>query len=166
MAILTVVWTDILFISVLFRFHFFTWYPYDLGHLLRGFGTLLHTWHSLYVSVCTIDSLLGSGNIPYLRMFSVQQVLWVVWFLFSYSLLLWEYWGTWAQHVPNTFRVCVVRSKIKTKFRPKFRLKNAKELGETSLMFLVHPSLTIDEIDRACTAIKKVSIMATKVASS
>jgi dTDP-4-amino-4,6-dideoxygalactose transaminase len=54
----------------------------------------------------------------------------------------------------------------KTKFRPKFRLKNAKELGETSLMFLVHPSLTIDEIDRACTAIKKVSIMATKVASS
>lgn len=38
----------------------------------------------------------------------------------------------------------------KTKFRPKFRLKNAKQLGETSLMFLVHPTLTHEEIKKTC----------------
>lgn len=33
-----------------------------------------------------------------------------------------------------------------TPWRPKTRLKNAKKLGETSLMFLVHPTLTKDDI--------------------
>ena len=43
-----------------------------------------------------------------------------------------------------------------TGFRPSERLPVAKELGETSLMFLVHPTLTGQEIDRACTAIHQV----------
>lgn len=37
-----------------------------------------------------------------------------------------------------------------TGWRPKNRLTNAKELGETSLMFLVHPTLTKEEIDKTC----------------
>ena len=49
-----------------------------------------------------------------------------------------------------------------TGFRPKKRLPNAKELGETSLMFLVHPTLTEDEIQRTCTAIKTVMELAVK----
>ena len=44
----------------------------------------------------------------------------------------------------------------KTNFRPKGRLKFAKELGETSLMFLVHPSLTQENINTAIAAIKLV----------
>lgn len=41
-------------------------------------------------------------------------------------------------------------------FRPTTRLPNAKELGETSLMFLVHPTLQQAEIDKACDAINTV----------
>ena len=40
-----------------------------------------------------------------------------------------------------------------TGLRPKERLVNAKELGETSLMFLVHPTLTKNEIKQTCDAI-------------
>lgn len=43
-----------------------------------------------------------------------------------------------------------------TGFRPAERLPMAKELGETSLMFLVHPTLTEAEIDLTCHAIKQV----------
>ena len=49
-----------------------------------------------------------------------------------------------------------------TGFRPKERLANAKKLGETSLMFLVHPTLTKDEIQQTCDAITSVMNMATK----
>jgi len=49
-----------------------------------------------------------------------------------------------------------------TGFRPKERLPNAKELGETSLMFLVHPTLTEDEIQKTCDAIKSVMELAVK----
>ncbi len=35
-------------------------------------------------------------------------------------------------------------------YRPKSSLANAKSLGETSLMFLVHPTLTQQEIDKTC----------------
>ena len=49
-----------------------------------------------------------------------------------------------------------------TGFRPKERLVNAKELGETSLVFLVHPTLTKDEIQQTCDAITSVMNMATK----
>lgn len=43
-----------------------------------------------------------------------------------------------------------------TPWRPKTRLKNAKKLGETSLMFLVHPTLTKDDIDDTVKNIKIV----------
>jgi dTDP-4-amino-4,6-dideoxygalactose transaminase len=49
-----------------------------------------------------------------------------------------------------------------TAYRPKERLKVARELGETSLMFLVHPTLTEADIDRTCQAIRDVFSMAEK----
>ncbi|QQX81817.1 DegT/DnrJ/EryC1/StrS aminotransferase family protein [Shewanella sp. KX20019] len=49
-----------------------------------------------------------------------------------------------------------------TPWRPKARLKNAVELGETSLMFLVHPTLTEAEIDKTCEVIRKVLLSAQK----
>ncbi len=41
------------------------------------------------------------------------------------------------------------------------RLPVAKELGDTSLMFLVHPTLTVEEINKTCDAIKTVFFAAT-----
>jgi dTDP-4-amino-4,6-dideoxygalactose transaminase len=43
-----------------------------------------------------------------------------------------------------------------TGFRPTERLPVAKELGETSLMFLVHPTLTDGEIKKTCQVIYEV----------
>jgi dTDP-4-amino-4,6-dideoxygalactose transaminase len=43
-----------------------------------------------------------------------------------------------------------------TGFRPEKRLLNAIELGETSLMFLVHPTLTVEEIEKTCRVITNV----------
>ena len=43
-----------------------------------------------------------------------------------------------------------------TIFRPRHRLPIARELGETSLMFLVHPTLTEEEMTRACEVISGV----------
>ena len=45
-----------------------------------------------------------------------------------------------------------------TGFRPKERLPVAKELGETSLMFLVHPTLTKEEIQKTCNVLKEVAL--------
>ena len=47
-----------------------------------------------------------------------------------------------------------------TGFRPKERLPVAKELGETSLMFLVHPTLTMEEIELTCSVIREVAKLA------
>ncbi|MEZ9465452.1 DegT/DnrJ/EryC1/StrS family aminotransferase [Vibrio breoganii] len=47
-----------------------------------------------------------------------------------------------------------------TPWRPKNRLKNAVELGETSLMFLVHPTLTSVEIELTCSVLDEVLSMA------
>ena len=47
-----------------------------------------------------------------------------------------------------------------TGWRPKDRLPVAKELGETSLMFLVHPTLTNTEIQKTCDAIERVMSLA------
>lgn len=47
-----------------------------------------------------------------------------------------------------------------TGFRPGQRLPVARELGETSLMFLVHPTLTEIEIDKTCAAIHDVMTQA------
>lgn len=46
--------------------------------------------------------------------------------------------------------------------RPAVRHANAKFLGETSLMFLVHPTLTADEIEKTCYALKEVMLLATE----
>lgn len=48
-------------------------------------------------------------------------------------------------------------------FRPKHPLPNAKQLGETALMFLVHPTLTDDEINQSCAAIKQVLTQAQQI---
>ncbi|MHA3105234.1 DegT/DnrJ/EryC1/StrS family aminotransferase [Acinetobacter sp. ANC 3791] len=43
-----------------------------------------------------------------------------------------------------------------TPWRPAQRLINAKQLGETSLMFLVHPTLSPESIEKTLSAIQKV----------
>ena len=45
-----------------------------------------------------------------------------------------------------------------TRFRPKERLSVAKKLGETSLMFLVHPTLTEEEIQKTCDVLIEVAL--------
>ncbi|CEK10246.1 DegT/DnrJ/EryC1/StrS family aminotransferase [Legionella hackeliae] len=49
-----------------------------------------------------------------------------------------------------------------TAYRPKERLPVARQLGDTSLMFLVHPSLTKEEIDKTCSVLERVMNEATK----
>ena len=46
--------------------------------------------------------------------------------------------------------------------RPKDRLSVARELGETSLMFMVHPTLKVTEIEETARAIQKVMSVAAK----
>lgn len=43
-------------------------------------------------------------------------------------------------------------------FRPTERLSAARELGETSLMFLVHPTLTDAEVDKTCAVLQQVML--------
>lgn len=47
-----------------------------------------------------------------------------------------------------------------TGFRPAERLPVAKELGETSLMFLVHPTLMQAEVDKTCAVLREVMELA------
>lgn len=47
-----------------------------------------------------------------------------------------------------------------TGWRPAASLPVAKELGETSLMFLVHPTLTDAEIEKTCSVVREVLAMA------
>ena len=49
-----------------------------------------------------------------------------------------------------------------TGWRPESRLLGAKELGEISLMFLVHPTLTDEEISKTCNAIDRTLLQASK----
>ena len=49
-----------------------------------------------------------------------------------------------------------------TGFRPKERLPNARMLGETSLMFLVHPTLTQSEIEKTAQVLQEVLALASK----
>ena len=49
-----------------------------------------------------------------------------------------------------------------TGWRPAERLQVAKELGETSLMFLAHPTLTEAEIAKTCAAIVDVMSQASQ----
>ena len=43
-----------------------------------------------------------------------------------------------------------------TKYRPAERLPVARELGETSLMLLTHPTLSDDEVEKTCNALRYV----------
>jgi dTDP-4-amino-4,6-dideoxygalactose transaminase len=47
-------------------------------------------------------------------------------------------------------------------FKPRLSLPNAKELGATSLMFLVHPTLTGLEIEKTCNALKEICLLASR----
>lgn len=49
-----------------------------------------------------------------------------------------------------------------TPWRPAQRLKNAQQLGDTSLMFLVHPTLTPEELKKSATVIRDVLKQAQK----
>lgn len=49
-----------------------------------------------------------------------------------------------------------------TDYRPAKPLSVAKELGETSLMFLVHPTLSTEEIEKTRNVVKQVMLQATR----
>ncbi|OLF52826.1 DegT/DnrJ/EryC1/StrS family aminotransferase [Pseudomonas chlororaphis] len=49
-----------------------------------------------------------------------------------------------------------------TEWRPATRLPIARELGETSLMFLVHPTLKAAEIEKTCSVLKEVMQLAVR----
>ncbi|MDT4884217.1 hypothetical protein FQZ97_1203360 [compost metagenome] len=65
-----------------------------------------------------------------------------------------------AQGVPcyqgSCSEVYLERAFDGTGWRPAERLPVARELGETSLMFLVHPTLTSSEMGKSCEVIAKV----------
>ena len=68
--------------------------------------------------------------------------------------------------VPCDFGTCpevyLEKAFDNTGLRPKERLPNAKELGETTIIFLVHPTLTKDEIQKTCDTIISVMKLAAK----
>jgi dTDP-4-amino-4,6-dideoxygalactose transaminase len=43
-----------------------------------------------------------------------------------------------------------------TGWRPSKRLPAARELGEMSILFLVHPTLTEAEVDKTCEVVRRV----------
>jgi len=49
-----------------------------------------------------------------------------------------------------------------TGWRPRERLPTAKVLGETSIMFLVHPTLTDAEIGKTCEVVRRVMGLASR----
>ena len=52
--------------------------------------------------------------------------------------------------------IYLVKAFDNTPWRPTVRLPNAKKLGENSLMFLVHPTLSDESLEKTCSAIKYV----------
>ncbi|HHT0594188.1 TPA: DegT/DnrJ/EryC1/StrS family aminotransferase [Legionella anisa] len=70
-----------------------------------------------------------------------------------------------AQGVPCFYGSCseiyLEKAFDNTNWRPANRLPVAKRLGETSLMFLVHPNLLISEIEKTTRVLKEVMIKAT-----
>jgi dTDP-4-amino-4,6-dideoxygalactose transaminase len=50
-----------------------------------------------------------------------------------------------------------------TGFRPEKRLPKARELGETSLMFLCHPTLEDSHVDKTCDVLRSVMAAATRL---
>lgn len=68
-----------------------------------------------------------------------------------------------AEGVPCLAGSCseIYLEKALARARPQCRLAIAKELGETSLMFMVHPTLSDEHIALTCRAVKKVMQQAT-----
>lgn len=50
-----------------------------------------------------------------------------------------------------------------TGWRPQQRLPVAKMLGETSIMFLVHPTLSEAEVAKACDVLRQVMVLASRL---
>ena len=48
------------------------------------------------------------------------------------------------------------------KFRPNERLENARLLGETSLAFLVHPTLSSGDLEKTCSVLETILNLASK----
>ncbi len=53
-----------------------------------------------------------------------------------------------------------------TGWRPEKKLANARALGETSLMFLVHPTLTADEMNHTCHVLQETMLLAIEKAET
>ncbi|MBI4734058.1 MAG: hypothetical protein HY779_04485, partial [Rubrobacteridae bacterium] len=65
-----------------------------------------------------------------------------------------------AEGIPCSVGSCgeIYREKafISNKLQPRKRYLTAKKLGDTSLMFMVHPTLSVQDIEDTCMAIEKV----------
>ena len=72
----------------------------------------------------------------------------------------------WGNGIPCYVGSCseIYKEKAFQKYNlaPQVALPNAKKLGETSLMFLIHPTLSHEEIVATCDAIEKVMKVASK----
>jgi dTDP-4-amino-4,6-dideoxygalactose transaminase len=69
-----------------------------------------------------------------------------------------------AEGIPSGSGACpeiYLERAVEEHLRPRERLPVAKELGETSLMFLVHPTLEVDDLEDTAEAIRKVMAHAT-----
>jgi dTDP-4-amino-4,6-dideoxygalactose transaminase len=63
-----------------------------------------------------------------------------------------------AEGIPASMGSCseIYLEKAFSELRPQARLTNARELGETSLMFLLHPTLCEKDMTDTCSAVEKV----------
>jgi len=72
----------------------------------------------------------------------------------------------WNEGIPCFSGSCseIYREKAfeNTGFRPPNPLPIAQELGDVSIMFLIHPTLTTEEMNATCQAIEKIMAMASK----
>jgi dTDP-4-amino-4,6-dideoxygalactose transaminase len=70
-----------------------------------------------------------------------------------------------AEGVPCSMGSCseIYLEKAFADLRPQARLSNARELGETSLMFLVHPTLSEKDMADTCKAVEKVMQVASEL---
>ena len=71
-----------------------------------------------------------------------------------------------AEGIPCTTGSCseiyLEKAFVRNGLSPATRLEAAKELGETSLMFLVHPTLSEEDMVDTCAAVEKVMAAATR----
>jgi hypothetical protein len=69
-----------------------------------------------------------------------------------------------AEGVPCSIGSCgeIYLEQVFEGFRPRQRLPFARGLAETSLMFLVHPMLTVSDIEDTCQAVSKVMAAASR----